>query len=65
MVRRQESGEAGQGCSQDPGMGPANEARQEMQPDKQAKTGAMFHQVFLTSVPRKSTRFCSEMLPDI
>lgn len=51
--------------SQDQDTGPANQARHEMQPDKEAKTEATFHQVFLNSVPHKSTQFCPEILPDI
>lgn len=51
--------------SQDQDTGPANQARHEMQPDKEAETEATFHQIFLNSVPHKSTRFCPEILPDI
>lgn len=41
------------------------EARQEMQPDKCSETEVIFHQVVLNSVPRKSTQFFPEILPDI
>lgn len=50
-----ERGETGIAGSQDQDTGPANQARHEMQPDKEAETEATFHQVFLNSVPHKST----------
>lgn len=35
----------------------------QMQADKHSGTAAMFHQLFLNSVPHKSTQFCLEILP--
>lgn len=66
MVGKKGRGEAGQSNSaQDQSTGLASEARQEMQPDKEAETAAIFHQVFLNSVPHESTQFCPEISPDI